>query len=79
MAENTIINTRLNDLLDILDLRSHITIFLEIEDGQKLIKADKICFIACDGAFMSYYGEFKVIGLTITLGNASILIKEANR
>ena len=79
MAEGRIINTRLNDLLNVLDLRSYISIFLEIEDGQKLIKADKICFIACDGAFMSCYGEFKVIGLSITLGNASILIKEGNR
>ena len=83
MAKESIINTRLEDLIEVIDMRAYVSIFLKEcgkpagEASELLIKSDKVCFIVCDKKFKNFYGAFKVIGLSVILGNLSILIEEA--
>lgn len=77
MNNNAIINTRLTDLFRVMDLRANVNIFnkeLDVTD-ERLIRSDKLYKLISDGEFLSAFGSYKVIGLTVTLGVTSILIE----
>lgn len=79
MENNAIINTRLEDLFEIMDARANVNIF-RLKDGkQELLRSNKLFRILADNEFIgnrSIYNA-RVIGLSITLGETSILIEEA--
>lgn len=79
MEDNAIINTRLEDLLNVMDARANVNIF-RLKDGkQELLRSNKLFRILADNEFIgnrSIYNA-RVIGLSITLGETSILIEEA--
>lgn len=77
MKNATILST-LEDLLNVMDARANIDIFESKENNeQDLLRSTKLYNILPDDLFMTVYGDYKVVGLSITLGVASILIEEA--
>lgn len=78
MNNNAIINTRLEELLNVMDARANVNIFKSKENNkQDLLRSTKIYNFLSDGLLMTVYGDYKVVGLSIALGVTSILIKEA--
>lgn len=79
MENNAIINTRLEDLFDIMDARANVNIFRTTADGkEELLRSNKLFRLLADNEFIgdrSIYNA-RVIGLTVALGVASILIEE---
>jgi len=81
MARNNAkINARLIDLLNIIDARASVNIFVLApgEDRERNIKYDLVYEILTDKDFMRQYKSYEVIGLNIGLVN-NILIKEGLR
>ena len=77
MENNAIINTRLEELFKILDPRAYLTIFKKTEDNkEELLSSTLLYRLLSDDEFIGKYGDYKVIGLTIVVGRASLLIKE---
>lgn len=79
MENNAIINTSLVELFKVMDPRANVNIFnkeLDVTD-ERLIRSDKLYKLISDGEFLSEFGDYKVVGLSIALGVASILIEEA--
>lgn len=79
MENNAIISTTLETLLGVMDARAHVIIFRQLKDGkQELLRSNKIYNIISDQEFFGAHNvcNAKVIGLTVTLGAVSILIKE---
>ena len=78
MKNNAIVNTRLEDLLNVMDARANVNIFnKELSLDERLIRSEKLYYLIADGEVLSQFGSFKVIGLSVALGVASILIEEA--
>lgn len=78
--KNATILTTLEDLLNVMDARANVNIFRQLKDGnQELLRSNKIYNIISDQEFFGAYNvcEAKVIGLSVALGVASILIEEA--
>lgn len=69
------INSRLVDLLDILDARTTINIFVEKDGSQNSIKFIKVYEFLAEPELMSKYKNYDVIGLQVGF-TTSILIKE---
>ena len=78
MENNAIINSRLKDLLDVMDARIHINIFIYEGAGQKCIMAAEVYKILCMPSFMDKYKNFEVVGLNLGLVT-NILIEEVKR
>ena len=76
MNNNAIVNTRLEELLGVMDPRANVTVFEKAEDGKEVIIASSKLYDILSGWFVNIYGSYKVIGLTVALGVASILIEE---
>ena len=80
MNNNAIINTRLEDLFEIMDARANVNIFKKTEDGkEELLRSNKLYRLLADNEFIgncSIYNA-RVIGLSVALGVTSILIEEA--
>lgn len=77
MKNTNIINTRLEALLEVMDARANISIFIARSDGkEELLRSTKIYGLIADNDFIGGYGDYKVIGLSITLNFISILIEE---
>lgn len=77
MKNATILST-LEDLLNVMDARANVDIFIQLKDGKEgLLRSNKIYNLISDPEFIGKYGSYKVIGLRVTLGVASILIEEA--
>ena len=77
MENNAIVNTRLEELLGVMDPRANVTVFEKAEDGKEVIIASSKLYDILSGWFVNIYGSYKVIGLSVTLGVTSILIEEA--
>lgn len=80
--KNSIINTRFKDLLEVMDARANITIFIALPDDKEyFLTSTKVYNLITDNLghtdYIGVYGDYKVIGLSITLNITSILIEEA--
>lgn len=77
MKNNAHINATLEALLGVMDARAYVNIFRQLKDGkEELLRSNKLYNLLADYEFIDKYGEYKVIGLTIVLGNKCLLIKE---
>jgi membrane protein CcdC involved in cytochrome C biogenesis len=74
---NAIIQGRFTDLLEVLDARATVNIFVKIDEKEQSIKTDKVFEIIADREFMKQYKNFDVIGLGLGL-ITRILIQEDN-
>ena len=78
MENNAIINTRLEELLGVMDPRAYVNIFKKTEDGKdELLRSTNLFRLLADDEFIGKYGSYKIIGLTIVLLHTNLLIKEA--
>lgn len=77
MKNNAIINTRLEELLNVMDARAYVDIFEQVGEYQELLRSNKIYNLISNQEFIGKYGACKVIGLNVTLAVTSILIEEA--
>ena len=76
MKNNANINSRLIDLLEVLDARATVTIFIEKEDGKNIKESTrKVYEFLSDNDFRTVYRKYEVIGLYCGLVT-DILIKE---
>jgi hypothetical protein len=71
-----VINARLFDLLEILEARAMINIFVEDNGEQKSVKYLKVYEFLSEPELMRKYKNYEVIGLQVGL-TTNILIKEA--
>lgn len=76
MKNATILMT-LGDLFEIMDARAYVNIFKPSENGNMLLRSNKLYNLISNDLFISEYREYKVIGLSYCLGDTSILIEEA--
>lgn len=77
MKNSTILST-LEELLNVMDARAHVNIFnKELSKDERLIRSEKLYCLIADNEFLSQFGSFKVVGLSVALGVTSILIEEA--
>lgn len=78
MKNNAHINARLEDLFEFIDARAYVNIFRQLKDDkEEILRSNKLYILISDDSFISKYGAYKVIGLTVTFGAVSILIEEA--
>lgn len=75
MENNAIINARLKDLLEVLDMRATVNIFIN-EDGDLSIRYAEVYKIAADKEFIKTYGDREVIGFIRVLNVTNIMIEE---
>ena len=76
MEKNATINSRLKDLLDVMDARATVNIFVEYEGGNQVsICFRKIYEVISEPELMRKYKNYEVIGLCCGL-TTNILIKE---
>ena len=71
-----VINARLFDLLEILEARAMVNIFVEDNGEQKSVKYLKVYEFLSEPELMRKYKNYEVIGLQVGL-TTNILIKEA--
>lgn len=71
-----VINARLFDLLEILEARAMVNIFVEDNGEQKSVKYVKVYEFLSEPELMRKYKNYEVIGLQVGL-TTNILIKEA--
>ena len=80
MNNNAVIQTRLEELFKVMDPRASVTIFKKAEDNkEELLRSNKLFRLLADNEFIGNRAIYnaRVIGFTVTLGVASILIEEA--
>ena len=77
MGKNAIIASRLNDLLEVMDARTPVNIFVEDKDGRRTrIAFIKVYEFLSSPVLMKKYKDCVVVGLSCGLAT-NILIKEA--
>ena len=74
MKNNAHISIKLADLLEILDARKTVNIFISEKES---VKFGLVYEILTDKDFIKAYGDKSVVGISGIIGYASILIKEA--
>ena len=77
MENNAIINSRLIDLLDGLDARTTINIFVQDGTGQRCIQAAKVYEILSNPDFLKAYKNYEIIGLNLGLVSNILITQEA--
>ena len=78
MENNAIINTRLEELFNVMDPRAYVNIFTKTKNGKDaILRSTNIYKLIADDEFIGKYGSYEVIGLTIILNHTNLLIKEA--
>ena len=76
--KNATILTTIEALFEVMDPRVNVNIFESKENNkQELLRSTKLYNLLPDDLFMTVYGDYKVVGLSIALGVTSILIEEA--
>ncbi len=70
---NDIIKARLTDLLEVMDMRAMVNIFIS---KTKSIRYAEVYEIAADKEFIKAYGDKAVIGFIRALNITNILIEE---
>lgn len=76
MEKNATINARLADLLEVMDARAMVNIFVGDMDKQTSIKFLRVYEFLAEPELMRKYKNYEVVGLNIGL-QTNILIKEA--
>lgn len=81
MENNAIINSRLKELLEVLDARAAVDIFImDNERGKEytsILRSARVYELLADNEFMKKYGrDYEVIGLTCGLINTILIDKE---
>lgn len=78
MTNNAIISGFLSDLLNILDARTWVDIFLcEGEDKQSILRCARVYELLANDEFMQTYGRYyKVVGLTLGMSTSIMITKE---
>ena len=74
MEKNAIINSRLKDLLDVMDARAYIEIYTE--DGKERTCSLRVYDFLTEPVLMNKYRNYEVVGLVCGL-STRILVKEA--
>ena len=74
MKNNAHISIKLSDLLEILDARKTINIFISEKES---VKFGYVYEVLTDKNFISVYGDKSVIGISGIIGHINILIEEA--
>lgn len=78
MEKNATINSRLEDLLNVMDARAYINVFVEnADEDQTSVAYCRVYEFITDDGLMIDYKDLKVIGLDCGLPSTHILIKEA--
>ena len=75
MENNARINARLTDLLEVMDARATINIFVDTPERPTSVKFLKVYEFLSEPELMRKYKNYEVIGLSLGL-TTSILIKE---
>lgn len=75
MKNNAHISIKLADLLDVLDARKTINIFISEKES---VKFGFVYEILTDKDFISSYGNKSVVGITSIIGHTNILLKEVD-
>lgn len=78
MTNNAIMNGFLKDLLDILDARLNVDIFVDEGAGkQALLRSARVYELLANDEFMQTYGRnYEVVGLTVGLSTSILITKE---
>lgn len=74
MRNNAHISIKLADLLEILDARKTVNIFISEKES---VKFGLVYEILTDKDFIKAYGDKSVVGISGIIGYTNILIKEA--
>ena len=78
MNNNAIITTTLEDLLNIMDARAYISLFVKEDDVDKCTGPTiRVYELLTDSEKMSKWGAYRVISLSTFNNVAGVLIKEA--
>ena len=75
MKNNAHISIKLADLLEILDARKTVNIFISEKES---VKFALVYEILADKDFIKAYGDKSVIGISGIIGYTNILLKEGN-
>ena len=73
MKNNAIINARLKDLLEVLDMRATVNIFINEKNS---IRYAEVYELAADKEFIKTYGDRAVIGFIRVINVTNIMIEE---
>lgn len=73
MANNAFINATLKDMLEILEARSRVKVFLE--ENERLMFDTVVYKLYDDYVLLRTYGDRRVIGITKGLNDTSLLIE----
>lgn len=77
MEKNATIKATLGDLLEILDARAYINVFVEnADEDQTSVAYCRVYEFITDDGLMDDYKDLEVIGLNCGLPSTNILIKE---
>lgn len=77
MKNNAIILTTLGGLLECLDTKKIVYIYLKRDKTEVCLKAQKLVYeILVDKTFIKKYEKYKVVGLNQALGSISLMIEE---
>lgn len=78
MTNNAIINARLKDMLNVLDARATVNIYVEnrLFEKQTSVKYSQVYEILADKDFIEEFGDYDVIGFISVINTTNILIKE---
>ena len=77
MENNAIINGRFKDLLEILDARAHVDIFIS---ETEVLRHAVVYELLADSDFMRTYGrKYYVAGLTVGLSTSILISKEVDQ
>lgn len=74
MKNNAIISIKLADLLEVLDARKTVKIFIS---EKEIVKFALVYEILSDKDFIKAFGDKSVIGISDIIGYTNILLKEA--
>ena len=78
MKNNAIIKATLGDLLDILDARTIVYIYLKRSDNtQEILRPSAKVYEILNSAIYDKYRNYDVIGINKNIHSTSILIEEA--
>lgn len=78
MKNNAIIKANLGDLLDILDARTIVYIYLKRSDNtQEILRPSAKVYEILNSAIYDKYRNYDVIGINKNIHSTSILIEEA--
>lgn len=73
MDNNAIIKARLKDLLEVMDMRKTVNIFI---NEKKSIRYAEVYELAADKEFIETYGDREVIGFIRVINVTNIMIEE---